>query len=79
MAHIEHIAAAAGTRAISALGSDLDGGFTPDVVPEELRYPDRYDALTTALAPRGWSAADCAGLSHGNWMRVFRSAIPART
>lgn len=79
VAHIEHIASAAGTRAISALGSDLDGGFAPDVVPAELRYPDRYDALTTALATHGWSTTDCAALSHGNWMRVFRAAIPAQT
>ncbi len=74
--HVEHIAQVAGTRAISALGSDLDGGFAPEVVPEELRYPDRYGALTDSLATRGWSDSDCDGLASGNWLRVFRRQIP---
>ncbi|MSR29350.1 MAG: hypothetical protein EXS03_07245 [Phycisphaerales bacterium] len=75
--HVEHIARAAGTRAVSALGSDLDGGFPPDAVPEGVRQPDHYDALTDALAARGWSEAECDGFAAHNWIRVLRRALAA--
>lgn len=76
LAHIEHVATVAGTREVSAMGSDLDGGFGPECVPEEIRSFDRYDTLTNELARRGWSEHECAGFAGENWLRVLRGALP---
>lgn len=76
IAHVERVASIAGTREISAMGSDMDGGFAPDCVPEELRTFERYGALTDALATRGWSPRECAGFASNNWLRVLRGVLP---
>ncbi len=77
LSHVDHIAHAAGTRAVSALGSDLDGGFGPDAVPEGIRHPDEYEMLAAGLAARGWSPLDVEGFAGQNWLRVLRQCLPS--
>lgn len=73
--HVQHVADMAQCDDLCALGSDLDGGFTPQAVPEELRGPDRYHALTDALAVRGWSESACGKFAGKNWLRVWRATL----
>jgi membrane dipeptidase len=75
--HVEHIAHAAGTRQVSALGSDLDGGFGPDAVPVGVRHPDEYETLARGLAQRGWSDSEVAGFASNNWLRVLTRYLPS--
>ncbi len=73
--HTQHVAAVAKSDEVSALGSDLDGGFAPELAPEGLRGPDRYDALTDGLMTAGWSSERCTKFASGNWMRVWMAAL----
>lgn len=73
--HVHHIAAIAKCDDVSALGSDLDGGFVPALVPPELRGPDHYDSLTNTLLSSGWSTQTCAKFASGNWMRVWKNSL----
>lgn len=75
--HVEAIASIAG-RSRVGLGSDLDGGFGTDQLPEGLRHPLHYGRLERRLAERGWDAASCEGFRRGNWLRVLRASLPAR-
>lgn len=75
LAQIDHVATTAGTRAVCALGSDFDGGFTPMDVPEGLRSPKQVHALLPRLRARNWSDQDCLGFSGGNWLRVLEESL----
>jgi len=68
--HIEHVRKIAGVDHVG-LGSDFDG--MPDG-PAGLDSVDKYPALLTALARRGWSDADLAGLAGGNLLRALAMA-----
>jgi membrane dipeptidase len=72
--HIEHVRSLGGPGT-PVLGSDLDGGFTPKDLPEELRHPRDLERLTTALAARGTDDADLDRFRSGNWLRVLRSTL----
>ena len=70
VAHIEHVRAVAGVEHVG-LGGDFDG---TDSYPLGLQDVSAYPALLTALAERGWSDTDLAGLAGGNILRVMREA-----
>lgn len=72
VAHVERIAELMGHRRGVALGSDMDGGFGPDALPEGLDHPRKLDALATALAAAGWSDDDVEGFAWGNWWRFLQ-------
>lgn len=71
VAHVEHICAIAGDRAYVGLGSDMDGGFGADRLPEGVNTPSDLGRLIDALRARNWSDDDILGFVCGNWMRVF--------
>lgn len=75
VAHVQRVASVAG-RATCVLGSDFDGGFGPDQVPEGVRGPDQLDALTGALAAHGWSAAERESFAWREWHGLLRDALP---
>ncbi len=70
VAHCEHVRDVAGARHIG-LGGDYDG---VDVLPVGLEDVSGYPRLLAALADRGWSDADLAGLAGGNALRVLGAA-----
>jgi membrane dipeptidase len=71
IAHIEHICDLAGSRRHIGLGSDMDGGFGADQMPEGIDTPSGYQDLAEALNARNWSEAEIADFAAGNWMRMF--------
>ncbi len=76
--HVEAIAEIAGRDRVG-LGSDLDGGFGTDRLPEGLRHPSQYRELEAALKARGWSTAECRGFRRETWLRILRASLPSRT
>ena len=70
VAHIEHVRDVAGVDHVG-IGGDYDG--TPDQ-PAGLEDVSCYPRLFEALADRGWSDADLAGLAGGNVLRAMRAA-----
>ncbi|HRP61912.1 MAG TPA: membrane dipeptidase [Phycisphaerales bacterium] len=75
--HVERIADIAGRRDCVALGSDMDGGFTPMELPQVLMHPSRLRLLADELRARGWNDRDIAGFAHDNWERLLRQHLPA--
>lgn len=69
--HILHFCTLAGNRHQVALGSDYDGGFTPEELPVGLEHPNRLHALLEALADAGFSDAELEGFAHKNWLRCL--------
>ncbi len=75
VAHLEHAAALVGRDRL-ALGSDADGGFDADALPEELRDLEHLDRLDSALEDAGWTDAERRGFRAGNWSRWLET-VPA--
>jgi membrane dipeptidase len=70
VAHVEHVREVAGAQHVG-LGGDYDG--TP-ATPDGLEDVSCYPALLAALAERGWSRSELAGLTHRNVARVLHDA-----
>ena len=69
--HIFHFCNLAGNNRQVALGSDFDGGFTPQYLPEGLKHPSKLHALAKALQNAGFSEEDLISFSSGAWQRIF--------
>ncbi|KAH7912281.1 membrane dipeptidase-domain-containing protein [Hygrophoropsis aurantiaca] len=65
--HVEHIAKVAGKEYVG-IGSDYDG---IGEVPKGLEDVSKYPALISELYSRGWNKLELAGLTGGNFLRVF--------
>ncbi|MEX0876314.1 MAG: membrane dipeptidase [Phycisphaerales bacterium] len=69
--HIEHVCRIAGSRAHIGLGSDMDGGFGADGLPEGINTPADLTIVAEALADAGWNDEEIAGFAHANWDRFW--------
>lgn len=75
VAHVERVAGVCGHRRAVALGSDMDGGFGPESLPEGLDHPRHLKRLAEALRAAGWSDDEVAGFAHGNWRRFLAGTL----
>lgn len=71
--HIEHICELTGSTRHIGLGSDMDGGFGADGLPEGINTPSDLTRLTEALAAAGWDDQDINAFAHANWERFWRA------
>ncbi len=74
--HLEHIAGLVGHE-FTGLGSDLDGGLTPDNTPEGVETISDLPLVLDALSQAGWNAEQLAGCAGRNWWRFFATSLPA--
>ena len=72
--HIEHICNLTGSTKHIGLGSDMDGGFGADGLPEGINAPADLTLLTDALQQAGWSNDDLANFAHANWERFWSAS-----
>lgn len=70
--HIVRVCDIAGSARHAGIGSDLDGGFSAEDLPENVRRATDIQRLFERLADRGFSAADLDAIASKNWLRVFR-------
>ena len=75
--HIDHVCQLAGNCRHAAIGSDLDGGFGTEQTPTGLDSIADLQKLATTLDTRGYSSDDIDAIFHGNWLRFFRTHLPA--
>jgi membrane dipeptidase len=71
IAHVDHICDVTGSRNHVGLGSDMDGGFSAEHLPQGIDTPDDLPRLLEALLARGWSDDDAARFAHLNWLTFF--------
>ncbi len=69
--HVEHVCEVTGSRATVGLGSDADGGFSADRMPDGIERPSGFRGLIDALGAAGWDAPSLEGFRYGNWARYF--------
>jgi membrane dipeptidase len=69
--HIEHICEITGGTEFVGLGSDMDGGFGADELPEGINTPSDLQLIGSALRDHGWSDTDIARFTHNNWLRFW--------
>jgi membrane dipeptidase len=69
--HIEHICQLTGSKNHIGLGSDMDGGFGADGLPEGINTPTEMARITEALAENNWTEQEIAGFMHANWQRFW--------
>lgn len=75
-AHIDYVCQLAGDSRHVGFGSDFDGGFGWQHVPEEIDTIADLQKLAPLLADKGYSDADLAAIFGGNWLNVLQSALP---
>jgi membrane dipeptidase len=75
--HVEHICHLSGHRRCVGLGSDMDGGFSAQKLPEGIDGPADLPRLADELSRRGWSDADINAFAWGNWARFWGLAQSA--
>jgi membrane dipeptidase len=69
--HIEHVCELTNSKAHIGLGSDMDGGFGADGLPEGINSPSDLTVITDALAAEGWTDPEIAGFAHANFERFW--------
>lgn len=74
---IDYVCQRVGSAAHVGIGSDFDGGFGVESVPEGLESSADLPKIGALLAERGYSAADCAAILGENWLRVLRQVLAA--
>jgi membrane dipeptidase len=69
--HIEHICEVTGGTNFVGLGSDMDGGFGADELPQGINTPSDLSKISEALRDHGWSDSDIDGFTHQNWLNFW--------
>lgn len=72
--HIDHVCQLAGNALHSGIGTDLDGGYGIEQVPEDLDTIADLARIPDMLSKRGYTAEDVANIMHGNYLRLLRTA-----
>jgi len=73
--HIDHVCHCAGSDAHVAIGSDLDGGFGRDGIPQEMDSAADLQKLPQALSGRGYSDDAISRICHGNWYALLNQTL----
>jgi membrane dipeptidase len=58
------------------LGTDYDGGFGVQSVPQEIDTIADLRKIAPLLADKGYTEEDIAAIFGANWLRVIRSVLP---
>jgi membrane dipeptidase len=74
--HIRHICDLLGDARHVGLGSDMDGGFGAEHLPEEIVTAEDLPRLAEALGAAGFPDDDVQHIMAGNWRRFFDQALP---
>jgi membrane dipeptidase len=72
---IDYICQLTGSAAHVGIGSDFDGGFGAESVPQEFDTVADLWQIKQALADRGFGADDVKAILHGNMLRKLREGL----
>jgi membrane dipeptidase len=75
-AHIDYVCQLAGNALHAGLGTDFDGGFGWQHVPEEIDTIADLQKLAPLLAEKGYTDDDLQAIFGGNWLTMLQSALP---
>ena len=72
---IDHVCQVTGSAAHVGIGSDIDGGFGAEAIPEGLDTVTDFLLIGDGLRERGFSEPDIEGVLGGNFLRVLRRGL----
>lgn len=73
---IDYVVQLTGSSAHVALGTDLDGGFGLDCIPQGLDTVADLVKVGEVLAQRGYAPEDVSAVMSGNWLRLLQQGLP---
>ncbi len=76
VAQIDAICQRAGNAQQCGLGTDFDGGFGWQSVPEEINTIADLQKLGPLLAEKGYSESDIASILGQNWLNMLKTVLP---
>ena len=74
--HIDYVCQMAGNAQHVGIGSDFDGGFGVQEVPEGLDTVADLRFIGEMLTARGYPASDVEAILGGNWLGLLARALP---
>jgi membrane dipeptidase len=74
--HIDHVCQLAGDVVHAGIGSDFDGGFGLQSVPQELDTIADLHLVAGLLEARGYADSDLEKILGGNWLRILQENLP---
>jgi membrane dipeptidase len=77
IAHSEHIRDIAGHARCIGLGSDMDGGFPGNRLPQGIDRPADLHTLVHQMRAGGWNDEDVNRFASRNWLDFFATHGPA--
>lgn len=72
---IDYVCQLVGSAQHVGIGSDMDGGFGQEAMPEGLESAADLPRLGELLRVRGYTAADVEAILSGNWLRVMGEVL----
>jgi membrane dipeptidase len=75
---IDHICQIAGDSRHVGLGSDFDGGFGLQMVPDEIDTIADLSKLSPLLREKGYTEADISAIMADNWIRKLENNLPEK-
>jgi membrane dipeptidase len=76
VAHFRHVCDLCGDARHVGLGTDMDGGFGRDKLPEHIDSPRDLARVAEALSASGFGDEDVANMMGGNWLEFFGRSLP---
>jgi membrane dipeptidase len=73
---IDHVCQVTGSADHIGIGSDFDGGFGSESIPQEMETVTDLWLLRDGLIGRGYSEEDIAKILGGNFVRKLRQTLP---
>jgi membrane dipeptidase len=74
--HMRHVCEIAGDARHVAIGTDMDGGFGREEIPEEIPSAGELPRVAEFLGKAGFAAQDVEGIMGGNWLTFFHENLP---
>ena len=75
--HLDHVCQVVGDARHSGIGSDFDGGAGVQSTPAPFDTVADLSKIADALRSRGYREDDILGVMGANFLRAFRTALPA--
>jgi len=77
MNHVRHMCDLIGNARHVGIGTDMDGGLGREQIPVEIQTSADLPRVADALSSFGFNDLDVRNILGLNWLRFFRSALPA--
>jgi membrane dipeptidase len=73
---IDYVVQVTGSARYVALGSDFDGGFGVESLPEGMDTVADLRLIAQGLQERGYSVEEVGLILYSNWLRVLKNSLP---